>query len=89
MHRAGKIVGAGPFGVEHARHGNVVWGVVPMLALGAALGAPLASWAAQVLPHEWLVRAFAVFLLITAANTWVRAAVVRPRPTDGVLPPGR
>src|SRR5206468_4027743 len=40
---------------EHARHGNVVWRAVPMLALGAALGAPLASWGAQTLPHASLV----------------------------------
>jgi uncharacterized protein len=67
------LVTAPAAAIEHSRHGNVVWRVVPMLALGAALGAPLASWGAQRLPHEWLLRAFAVFLIVTAVNTWTRA----------------
>jgi len=83
------LVTAPAAAVEHARHGNVVWAVVPMLALGAALGAPLASWAAQMLPHEWLVRAFAAFLLPTAVHTWLRAAAASPSPTPPVVPPGR
>jgi len=57
---------------EHSRHGNVVWGFVPVLALGAAVGAPLASWGAQNLPHGWLARAFALFILATAIHTWIR-----------------
>lgn len=67
------LVTAPAAAIEHSRNGNVAWGMVPLLAVGAALGAPAASWVAQILPHEWLVRAFAVFLLVTAANTWRRA----------------
>jgi uncharacterized membrane protein YfcA len=60
--------------IEHHRHGNVAWAMVPILALGSMLGAPLASWAAQGLPHAALVRTFAVFLLANAVYTWIRAA---------------
>jgi uncharacterized membrane protein YfcA len=59
--------------VEHARHGNVVGRLVPGLALGAALGGPLASWFALSLPHEVLVRVFALFLLANATYGWIRA----------------
>lgn len=59
--------------LEHARHGNVVWRMVPVLAAGAFVGAPLASWGAQLLPHVLLVRAFAIFLIANAVATWVRA----------------
>jgi uncharacterized membrane protein YfcA len=64
------VVTAPRASIEHARHGNVVWPIVPMLAIGAALGAPLASWSAQGLPHDALVRAFALFLFATAIHTW-------------------
>ena len=57
--------------IEHSRHGNVMWRLVPMLALGAAAAAPLAAWAAQRLPHEWLVRVFALFLLVSAVHAWI------------------
>lgn len=67
------IMVSGPAGaIEHARHGHVVGSLVPMLAIGSLLGAPLASWVAQLLPHAVLVRSFAVFLLINAVLTWVR-----------------
>ena len=59
--------------IEHARHGNVVLRLVPMLALGAAAGAVAASWLAQSLPHAELARAFAVFLLASAVHAWARA----------------
>ena len=59
--------------IEHARHGNVVMRLVPWLAIGAALGGPLASAVAQWLPHELLARAFAVFLLFNAVHIWLRA----------------
>ena len=73
------ILFTGPAGaIEHARHGNVVWPLVPMLALGAVAGAPLASWLALQLPHQALVRAFAVFLLANAVATWFRAGPRRP-----------
>jgi hypothetical protein len=67
------ILVAAPAGaIAHARRGNVAWPLVPTLALGALLGAPVAALAAQRLPHDWLVRAFAVFLIGTAVNTWMR-----------------
>jgi len=59
---------------EHARHGNVVWRLVPMLAVGSVVGAPLAAWAAQGLPHALLTRGFGIFLLVTAMRTWTRAS---------------
>ena len=73
------VVTAPSAAFEHSRHRNVVWRLVPMLALGAALAAPLASWAAQRLPHAQLVRAFALFLLATAVHAWIRVAP-RARP---------
>ena len=63
--------------IEHARHGNVVGNLVPMLAAGSLLGAPLASWVAQLMPHVVLVRGFAVFLLVTAVLTWMKPATER------------
>jgi len=84
------LVTAPAAALEHARHGNVAWRVVPVLALGAALGAPLASAAAQRLPHEGLVRAFAGTLIATAVATWIREAGRRSwgaRAPEG--PPGR
>lgn len=68
------IIVTGPAGaLEHSKHGNVAWRLVPILAIGAAAGAPLASWIAQLVPHVALVRTFAVFLLANAISTWVRA----------------
>jgi hypothetical protein len=67
------IVVTGPAGaIEHSRHGNVVWALVPWLAVGAAVGAPVSSWLAQMVPHAMLVRIFALFLLANAASTWFR-----------------
>lgn len=69
------ILVTAPFGaMEHHRHGNVVFALVPALALGAAIGAPLASSLAQDLPQATLAKAFAVFLLANAVHTWIRAA---------------
>jgi len=67
------LVTAPAGGLEHHRHGNVVTRLIPALAVGAAVGGPLASWVAQGLPHEALARAFAVFLLANAVNIWLRA----------------
>jgi uncharacterized membrane protein YfcA len=68
------ILVTGPAGTfQHAKHGNVVMGVVPALAAGAVVGAPLSSWVAQLLSHEILVRSFAIFLIANAAYTWIRA----------------
>ena len=58
---------------EHARQRNVIWRLVPAFAIGTVVSAPLAAWAVQHLPHALLTRAFAVFLLVTAAHTWARA----------------
>ena len=59
--------------IEHARHGNLVGRLIPGLALGAALGGPVAAWFAQSLPHDVLVRAFAAFLLANAIYSWLRS----------------
>jgi uncharacterized membrane protein YfcA len=68
------ILAAAPAGAfEHARHGNVVKGMVPLLAVGALIGGPVAAWFVQGLPQALLARAFAIFLLINAVNTWIRA----------------
>jgi len=68
------ILATAPTGaIEHARHGNVVRGMVPLLALGALTGGPLASWFVQGLPQALLARAFAIFLLGNAVNTYLRA----------------
>jgi uncharacterized membrane protein YfcA len=76
------ILVTGPAGaLEHARHGNVVARAVPWLAAGAAMGALAASLWAGSLRHDALVRAFAVFLMINAVHTWIRA---RPRPPVGL-----
>jgi len=68
--------------LEHSRHGNVNWRLVPTLAIGAAVGAPLASWVAQALPRLLLTRAFALFLLLNAVNTWIRAGRIATARTE-------
>jgi uncharacterized protein len=61
------ILVTAPFGAfEHHRHGNVVPRLLPGLAIGALVGAPLASLAAQRLPQVPLARAFAAFLIANA-----------------------
>lgn len=76
------LVTAPSAALEHSRHGNVMWRMVPILAVGAALGAPLAAWGAQGLPHAWLTRGFALFLAATGAHTWFRAdGARRSRPS--------
>lgn len=71
---------------EHSRNRNVLWRLVPILAVGTVLGAPLAAWGAQGLPHEWLTRGFALFLLATAIHTWVRSAPGESTPDIGPTP---
>jgi uncharacterized membrane protein YfcA len=82
------VVTAPTAALEHSRHGNVVWRLVPMLALGAALGSPLASWLVQRLPHAALVRAFALFLLITAVHVWLRKSPKTRTAQDEAAAPG-
>lgn len=60
--------------IEHHRHGNVVPRIVPWLAAGALVGAPLASLLALRLPQSVLARGFAIFLVANAVHTWVRAS---------------
>jgi uncharacterized membrane protein YfcA len=67
--------------LEHHRHGNVALPMVLWLALGAALGGPASSWVAQILPHEILARVFAVFLLLTGVQLWIRSRAARRAPT--------
>jgi uncharacterized membrane protein YfcA len=68
------ILVAAPAGaIEHARHGNVTRALVPILAAGALLGGPFASWLVQGLPQALLARGFALFLLANAVHTWLRA----------------
>lgn len=68
------ILVTAPFGAwVHARKGNVVLRLVPAMAIGGAIGAPFAGALAQRLPHELLVRGFAIFLFVNAVSTWVRA----------------
>lgn len=60
---------------EHDRLGNVSRRHLPGLALGAVIGSPLASWAAQHLPQAGLARGFAVFILANVARMiWVSRA---------------
>jgi uncharacterized membrane protein YfcA len=58
--------------IDNARHGQVAWPLVPMLAIGAALGGPIASWLAHLVPQVALARIFAAFLLVSAWRTWIR-----------------
>lgn len=68
------ILLAAPGGaIEHHRKGNLVLPLVPWLALGAALGAPLAALAAQWLPQQILGKCFALFLLTNGILGWIRS----------------
>jgi len=61
------ILVTAPFGaLEHHRHGNVVPRLLPGLAVGALLGSPVGSMAAQRLPQATLARGFALFLVANA-----------------------
>ncbi len=66
--------------LEHHRHGNVAVRLLPALALGALIGAPLASQLAQHLPQALLARGFALFLVANAVHMWLRAAPARAAP---------
>ena len=73
------ILVTAPMGaLEHDRLGNVARPLLPGLALGALLGAPLASWLAQGLPQATLARGFAVFLIANVARmVWMRVRKAR------------
>jgi hypothetical protein len=82
------ILLAAPAGaLEHARHGNVVKRLVPMLAVGTALGGVLASLGAQHVPKAQLTRAFALFLLVNAVITWTRSSRKPGRPAAATAAP--
>ncbi len=69
------ILVTAPMGaIEHHRHGNVVPGLVPFLAIGAVIGSPLASGLALRLPQSVLSLTFALFLVANAVVMWIRAA---------------
>ncbi|MGH7740770.1 MAG: sulfite exporter TauE/SafE family protein [Candidatus Eiseniibacteriota bacterium] len=68
------ILATAPIGTwSNARRGQVSWPLIPPLALGAALGGIVAASIAHRLPQATLVRLFAVFLLLVAAQSWRRA----------------
>ncbi len=73
------ILVTAPFGaLEHDRHGNVARPLLPGLALGALVGAPIASVAAQHVPQAMLARGFAVFLLANVSRmVWLAVSQSR------------
>ena len=69
--------------IDNARLGQVAWPLVPLLAIGAAIGGPLASWLAHLLPQVLLARLFAVFLAVSAFNAFMRSRrAARPAATE-------
>jgi uncharacterized membrane protein YfcA len=75
------ILFAAPAGaIEHMRQGNVIKRVVPGLAIGAAIGGPLAALLALHLPRLTLTRAFAVFLMAQAVLALLRSRKPVPTP---------
>jgi hypothetical protein len=80
------ILVTAPFGpLEHDRHGNVARPLLPGLAIGALVGAPLASLVAQRLPQAALARGFALFLIANGLRMlWAgRRAKPAPSPATG------
>lgn len=68
------ILATAPVGtIDNSRHGLVAWRLVPMLAIGAAVGGPLASWTAHLVPQVALARIFALFLVVSAIHSWRQA----------------
>jgi uncharacterized membrane protein YfcA len=58
------IVGAATAGsLQHRKRGTVVTAFVPWIALGSIVAGPAVSVAVQHMPHELLVRGFALFLI--------------------------
>lgn len=58
------IVGA----LSHARHGHVVWALLPSLMAGGALGALLGALLAHRIEAPALTRLFGIFLLLVSAQ---------------------
>lgn len=72
------ILATAPVGtIDNSRHGQVAWSLVPMLAVGAAIGGPLASWTAHLVPQVALARVFAIFLVVSAIHSWRQAGTDR------------
>jgi uncharacterized membrane protein YfcA len=77
------ILGTGGASVmAHHRRGAVRWDLVRRLAPGIVIGAWVGSAVAGLLPHEWLQRIFAVFLLYVGT----RMLFARARSEAGELP---
>jgi uncharacterized membrane protein YfcA len=77
------ILVTAPIGTwANARRGQVSWPLIPLLAVGAALGGVTASAVAHALPQRMLVRLFAAFLVVVAAHSWRRAAGRPAHPAD-------
>ena len=75
------ILATAPVGTfENSRHNLVAWRLVPLLAIGAAAGGPVASWFAHLVPQVLLARIFASFMLFSAWMLWRRAPAPRPAP---------
>jgi uncharacterized membrane protein YfcA len=79
------ILVTAPFGaLEHDRHGNVARPLLPGLAIGALVGAPLASLVAQRMPQAALARGFALFLVANGVRMLWSGR--RRKPAAGVAP---
>jgi len=75
------ILVTAPFGaLEHDRHGNVARPLLPGLAIGALVGAPLASLVAQRMPQAALARGFALFLVANGVRMLWSARRRKPAP---------
>lgn len=75
--------------IENLRLGNVLVRLLAMLAVGAAIGAALASLVVQGLPRELLTRGFGAFQIVNAALTWWSASRMKPAAAAAGTAPGR
>ncbi len=58
---------------RHARRGYTDWRAGAVLGLSGVVGAPLGAALAQAIPAEWLLRLFAVLLVVTGVRLALRA----------------
>jgi len=73
------ILVTAPIGTwSNARRGQVLWRLLPPLALGAAAGGAAAAAVAHALPQQLLARLFAAFLVVVAIHSWRRAGAAGP-----------